>query len=158
MWRLDIAHGDRTRIQARDGVREARWGQLAPWQGHGGKRRPPIHELDAGAVKSKAKRCLVIADGFYVTRMFGAKKHSLWIHADQPVCLAGVLATHPDDGIESFAIVTVPAFGIVAPVAERMPAVVDERWLAGGEPILVPLDGWRVDAEGRHDPNQGELF
>jgi putative SOS response-associated peptidase YedK len=68
-----------------------------------------------------------------------------------------VLATHEDDGVESFAIVTVPAVGIVAPFADRMPAIVDARWLEG-ELIVLPLDGWRADAEGKHNPNQGELF
>lgn len=156
--RGDIAHGQSAPIEAKDGRRDARWGQLAPWRGHGGKRGPNIHELSADAVKPKAKRCLVLADGFYAWRTIRTKKYRTWIHAPAPVAFAGVLATHADDGVESFAIVTVPASGVAAQIAERMPAVVDARWLDGGEPILLPLDGWRADAEGKHDPRQGELF
>ena len=172
--RFNVARGQTAPIETKDGVRDARWGQLAPWRGHGGKRGPNIYELDAAAVKPKAKRCLVLADGFYAWRKLGAKKQPYWIHGTAAVAFAGVLATHMDDGVQSFAIVTVPAVGVTLAVTERMPAIVDARWLDGGEPMLLPLDGWRADAVGTHvndvahddeqcvrplgNPRQGELF
>ena len=39
--RYNVAHGQRALVETRTGISELRWGVLAPWQGHGGKRRPP---------------------------------------------------------------------------------------------------------------------
>ena len=172
--RFNIARDQVAPIEAKDGARTARWGQLAPWRGHGGKRGPNVYVVEAPAVKAKAKRCLVLADGFYAWRKIGTKRQPYWIHPGHPISFAGLVATHMDDGVEGFAIVTVPAAGLVAPIGERMPAVVTARWLDGGEPIAVPLDGWRADAVSAHvndaahddaecvrplgNPRQGELF
>jgi putative SOS response-associated peptidase YedK len=149
----EISRGERALVQARDGERELRWGQLAPWRGHGGKRGPMIYELEAAAVKLKAKRCLVPADGWFAK----LRKQQHWFHARGRFSLAGIIAMHADDGIESFAFVTVPATGIVAPIVERMPVLVDERWLDGGELLALPAE-WRVAAAPPGNPAQGDLF
>ena len=149
----EIARGDTALVMLRDGERELRWGQLAPWRGHGGKRGPMVYELEAASVKPKAKRCLVLADGWFAKR----NKQQHWFHAKGCFTLAGVVALHADDGIESFAIVTVRATGLVAPIAERMPAIADERWLDGGPLAEFPVE-WRVAAAPPGNPAQGELF
>jgi putative SOS response-associated peptidase YedK len=110
----------------------------------------------------------VPADGFYAWRRVGAKRIPYWIHPSARTHFAALVATHADDGTESFAMVVVPAVPLVAPIASTMPLVVD----ANGEPIA--LDGWRADAVSNwvndlaHDdaqciaplgnPAQGELF
>ena len=120
------------------------------------------------------RRCLVLADGFYAWRKLARGKQAYWIHAPGPVAFAGVAATNKDDGVPSFAIVTVPSSPLVAPLASAMPAVVDERWLASPELPLLELAGWRVEAVSDHvddvahddarcvmplgNPAQGELF
>ncbi len=169
--RSTIARGDQAPVQLPDGIRELRWGLLAPWRGHGGKRGPMIYEAAADAIDAtpvlrtaRAKRrCLVIADGWFLTRKVGAKRQPIWIHGTGPVTFAGLAAIHADDGIESFAIVTVPATGIVAPLAATMPAIVDERWLAHPELVTRPFDGWKTEAVASfvappQRSNQGELF
>lgn len=180
--RFNIAHQQRAPIRTRDGEREARWGLLAPWRGHGGKRGPMVFGADEATITAtpmlrtaRAKRrCLVHADGWFAWRAIGKKRRPYWIHAPAPVVFAGVVATHADDGVESFAIVMVPAVGIVAPIAAVMPAVVDEAWLASPELVVRGLVGWRADAvssrvdDTAHDdaacvvplgnPAQGELF
>ncbi len=149
-------------IRDRAGERPLRWGLLRPWQGHGGKRGPNVYvttEAEIAATpflrtaRTKA-RCLVLADGFIVKA--GPKKAPYWIHAPGPIAFAGVVATHGDDSVESFALVSVPATGIVTTYAAMMPAVVDERWLEGE---LAPSDlaGWRADAPGANLA-QGSLF
>jgi hypothetical protein len=197
--RFNIAHEQRAVIRTKDGEREARWGLLAPWRGHGGKRGPMVFSADEATIaatpmlrNARAKRrCLVLADGWFVWRSFdkkgGKKRQAYWIHGPTPVAFAGVLATHADDGVESFAIVVMNGIGAdpadggrVAPTMPTMPtmpfmpAIVDGAWLSSPELILSPMTGWRVDAvstrvddAARDDaacvvplgnPAQGELF
>lgn len=154
---------------------------LAPWQGHGGKRRPPTHvatvaEIEAAPHLRTAcakQRCLVLADGFFAWRRIGKKLQPYWIHANMRLAFAGVMATHADDRIESFAIVTVPAPPAILSITAEIPAVVDIRWLAA--PALAVLEpAWRIDAVSTHvddpahddprciaplgNPAQGTLF
>lgn len=180
--RFNIAHQQRAVIRTTEGEREARWGLLAPWRGHGGKRGPMVFSADEETIAAtpmlrtaRAKRrCLVIADGWFAWRAIGKKRQPYWIHGPGPTAFAGVIATHADDSVESFAIVTMKASGIVGPIAAWMPALVDERWLASPELVAVSMDGWRADAVSTHvdnvahddvacvtplgNPAQGELF
>jgi putative SOS response-associated peptidase YedK len=171
--RFDIARGQLAPVELRDGVHDVRWGLLAPWQGHGGKRAPNIYEAALDAIdttpilrNARAKRrCLVRADGWFGSRKLGSKRQPYWVHAPERIAFAGLVATHADDGIASFAIVMVPAAGIAAPFATAMPAVVDERWLDSAEIVALALTGWRADAVATigsvtplGNPSQGELF
>jgi len=143
-----------------------RWGLLAPWRGHGGKRGPmtyvvPHDALDATPQLRKATRMRVPADGFFAWRKVGSKRVPYWIHPPERTQFTGISTTH-DDNIESFAIVMVPAAALVAPIDAVMPRIVGT------------LDGWRADAVSNwvndlaHDdarciaplgnPAQGELF
>lgn len=179
--RYNIARGQRASVETRSGISELRWGVLAPWQGHGGKRRAPTYvatlaEIAAAPHLRTARanqRCLVLADGFFAWRRIGKKLQPYWIHASTRLAFAGVIATHKDDRIASFAIVTVPAPPAIVSITAEIPAVVDTSWLAN--PALTPVaQAWRIDAVSPHvndpahddprciaplgNPAQGSLF
>lgn len=152
-----LAHGDLATVRLADGPHELRWGLLRPWQGHGGKRGANVYEATLGAIaatpflrKAAARRrCLVTADGIVVS--------SGVAHGEGDVMLAGIAACHPDDRIDSFALVVVPPPPLVAGLVEAMPAVVDERWLAASDLVVLPLDGWRITSPGANR-SQRSLF
>ena len=146
----------------------ARWGLLAPWRGHGGVRPPPIYtarrvEIAATPVLRRGAPCRILADGFYAKARLGAKVHAWWIHG--ATAFAGILATHRDDGIAAFCILTAPAPAELARYTTEVPIAVD----AAG--VLLDL-AWRaVEITRRfetHDdaaciaalgnPAQGSLF
>ena len=134
--RYNIARGQTAPVIVDGEPRPLRWGLLAPWRGHGGKRGPMFYEAPHDTIATtpqlrKAKRVLVPADGFYAWR---AKKQAYFIHAGR-VWFAGLADTR-DDHVESFALVTVPS---TLAVAETMPLVVDEAW----QPTAV---SWQADA------------
>jgi putative SOS response-associated peptidase YedK len=165
--RYNIARGQLAPAIVGGVERTLRWGLLAPWRGHGGKRGPMVYEATEDAIAAtphlrNAKPCLIPADGFYAWRRLGSKRVPYYIHGASRTHFAGLVATHADDGIESFAIVIVPASPLVAPIVSTMPRIEDA------------LDGWRADAVSArvndlaHDdaqciaplgnPAQGELF
>lgn len=179
--RYNISRGQRAPVETRTAIMELRWGVLAPWQGHGGKRRPPTYvatlaEIEAAPHLRTARakqRCLVLADGFFAWRRIGKKLQPYWIHGSTRVAFAGLVATHKDDRIASFAIVTVPAPSAILSITAEIPAVVDPGWLAG--PVLTPIEqAWAIDSvstyvdDPTHDdprciaplgnPAQGSLF
>jgi putative SOS response-associated peptidase YedK len=151
--RFNIAHTQRAPVQTLAGTDELRWGLLAPWRGHGGKRGPMIFEAPLDAIARTPllrtararRRCLVLADGWYAWR----GKQPYWIHTDHRVAFAGLVATHADDGIASFAIITVPAATFAAAIAPTMPALADARWLTDDH-LAPDLAGWRADAVSHH--------
>jgi putative SOS response-associated peptidase YedK len=137
--------------------RMLRWGLLAPWRGHGGKRPPPIYVAErdtiaATPVLRRAIACSIRADGFYARY----KRRAFWISGATE--FAGLVATHADDGVESFAIVIEPAPPAIAAIAPMVPIAVDASWRA----IEIALDFASHD-DARciaplGNPNQGELF
>lgn len=173
--RFNIAPLQQALVAAADGVAAARWGLLPPWRGHGGKRGPhivhaPVEAIEATPVLRnafKARRCLVIADGFFVWHRGGKRSQPLWVHpAPDParpgarsrtVGFAAVSATHRDDGQPSFALIIAPASALVAPFDPAMPVVIPDRdhaaWLTGtrdraAEILAASLAGpagWRAD-------------
>ena len=173
--RFNIAPAQRAPIKLRDGeLYEMRWGLLSPWRGHGGVRPPPIRTAPRNAIPltpvlAHAERCLVRADGVYAKAKLGKGVHTWWIHG--ATAFAGLVGTHNDDGIASFALVTMRAPAALAMYTDVVPLGADEAWLAGGEPCDV---AWRADEITRyfedlaHDdercvaplsnPAQGSLF
>jgi putative SOS response-associated peptidase YedK len=145
-----------------------RWGMLAPWRGHGGKRGPMLINARAEELGGKPifrdafarRRCLVPADGFFEWQAHGTQRRPIWFHRDPPhvLALAGIWTTHADDGIASFAILTGPPNALVAPIHDRMPIVVPREayatWLDPSAPRdavralcePAPITGWRADA------------
>lgn len=168
--RYNVAPDQVAPVQLSDGIRGLRWGMLAPWRGHGGVRPPPIRtalqsKIASTPVLAKARRCLVIADGWYARQKIGKNFHAWWIHGAH--AFAGVCATHVDDGVESFAVIMRPATGR----SEFLPCGADEHWLRDGSTIEI---AWREVEVSRHfedagrddpaciaplgNPNQGSLF
>jgi putative SOS response-associated peptidase YedK len=83
------------------------------------------------------RRCIVPVTGFYEWRRVRGKraKQPLWIHprAGTVLALAGLWETWtgPDAApLDSFAIVTRDASGFVREIHDRMPVVLDARWMA----------------------------
>lgn len=162
--RYNIAHGQTATVIVDGEEQVQRWGLLAPWRGHGGKRGPMTYDAPETAIAGtpqlrKAQRVLVPADGFFAWRKVRGKRIPYWIHAGR-VHFVGLSSTG-DDHVTSFAIVTVPATGDIARVCPTMPMIEGEA-------------RWRVDAvstwvnDVTHDDErcitplgnraQGELF
>jgi putative SOS response-associated peptidase YedK len=85
------------------------------------------------------KRCLVISDGFYEWRNVGGKKKPVRITLKDEMlfAMAGLWDEWHDptsgNTINSFTIITVPANRIIAPIHDRMPAIIapnrEKKWL-----------------------------
>ncbi len=87
------------------------------------------------------RRCLIVADGFYEWKKDGAKKTPLYFHlkSREPFGLAGLYETwtSPDKReIRSCTIITTEANKLIAPVHDRMPAIVpkkhEQTWMSDG--------------------------
>ena len=86
----------------------------------------------------KARRCLVLADGFYEWKKDGATKqpHHITMQNGQPFAFAGLWERWDRNGeaIESCAIITTEPNELMAPIHNRMPAILDQRdyawWLS----------------------------
>lgn len=85
------------------------------------------------------RRCLVVVDGFYEWKAEGKTKQPFRVCRPdgKPFALAGIWQhTTTDDGevLDTCAIITGPANGVVAPLHDRMPLLVPsggyERWLS----------------------------
>ncbi len=150
--RFNIAHGQAPPVATADGVVAMRWGMLAPWRGHGGKRPPMIYVASVDAIDTtpllraamRSQRCLVLADGFYAWRRVGKKSIPYWIHAEGVTAFAGVW-TSRDDNQPSFAMLVGPAAGRSAMVSDTAPIVATEAWLADAQ-LERPFDAWRAEA------------
>ena len=144
---------DRYRIAPGDTFDGRRYGLLAPFRGHGGKRPPPIvvaraEDIAKTPVLRKATP-IRLGDGFYATAKINNTIHAWWCSGDAVSALATV---NPDDGIPSFCIVVAPS---------TLPHI-----------ALAPPGRWRAVEVSRrfehHDdaaciaplgnPNQGSLF
>ncbi len=100
----------------------------------------------------RARRCLVPADGFYEWRRAASGKQPYYVTVTDdsyPFLMAGLWERwrDPEDQVlESCAIVTTEANGVVANIHDRMPVILNrtdaERWLApsaAGDPELTGL-------------------
>lgn len=92
----------------------------------------------------KARRCLVLADGFYEWKKVGAKKQP-WRFVskdDEPFAMAGLWETWGPEKIETFTIITTTSNALVAPLHDRMPVVfpdsaAEDAWLSAGDAALL---------------------
>ncbi|PQO28948.1 SOS response-associated peptidase [Blastopirellula marina] len=121
-----------------------RWGLIPPWAGDptiGNRminaRAETIAEKRSFISPLKRRRCLVIADGFYEWKKEGKAKQPYYIHMkdDQPIAFAGLWERWKknDLTIESCTIITTAANELMAPLHDRMPAILSpidfEKWL-----------------------------
>jgi putative SOS response-associated peptidase YedK len=109
----------------------------------------------------KRRRCLIAADSFYEWQKVGSKKQP-WLFQLQggtPFAFAGLWETRkPPDGepVESCAIITTEANGLVKSVHERMPVILSpddyDAWLAPAEDarrlltLLGPFPAGKIEA------------
>ena len=123
----------------------------------------------------RARRCLVLADGFYEWQKLGTRKqpHHIRMRDGRPFAFAGLWErwTPPDgDPVESCTIITTVPNEVVAPIHDRMPVIlrgdVLDHWLGGGsidglQALLMPapedfLDAYpvslRVNSPSNDDP------
>jgi putative SOS response-associated peptidase YedK len=109
----------------------------------------------------RAKRCLVVADGFYEWQKRNGSKQPYLIHLkdDRPFAFAGLWDKWKKNGepIESCTILTTDANELVAPLHDRMPVIIPrsayELWLDPKvndpemlRPLLVPYPASEMDA------------
>lgn len=83
----------------------------------------------------KRRRCVVLADGFYEWRREGKAKAPFLIRRTErgPLHFAGLWETYADPAggeIDTAAIVTTDANGLMSAVHDRMPALLDEAGVA----------------------------
>jgi len=136
-------------VRARaDGRRELvalTWGLIPSWSKDrviGGRminaRAETVAEKPAFRAALRARRCLVLADGFYEWQQLGTRKqpHHIRMRDGRPFAFAGLWErwTPPDgDPVESCTIITTVPNEVVAPIHDRMPVILApadlDRWL-----------------------------
>ncbi len=141
-------------VRREDGQRRLvflRWGLIPAWAKDpaiGARlinaRAETVTEKPAFRAALRARRCLVLADGFYEwARRGGAKQPYFISFADgRPFALAGLWERWAGGGqsVESCTILTTTPNEVVAPLHDRMPVILPpptfDLWLgpAGGEP------------------------
>jgi putative SOS response-associated peptidase YedK len=157
---------------ARDGSRELApllWGLVSYWDEDPKKAVKPINARSESATVRpmfrklmEIHRCVVPVDGFYEWRKTPAGRFPYYIRpADEaPMLLAGLWDRwqRGDAGpIESFTILTTPANASIAPLHDRMPAIIGPedlaRWLdarandpAAAQALLKPYPMERLRA------------
>jgi putative SOS response-associated peptidase YedK len=144
-------------------MRLARWGLVPSWAKDSGvgarminARSETLLDKPAFAKPFAARRCLVLADGYYEWRKLalpatGSKqvaKQPYWIHPSDPgvAAFAGLYEfwrnpaaseTDPDRWLVSTTVVTRPASDRMAPIHDRMPLVLPpETWAAWLDPAV----------------------
>lgn len=148
------ATGDRPRLDM------LQWGLVPSWAKDltiGSKlinaRAETVAEKPSFRAALRARRCLVVADGFYEWQPTSGRKQPWFfqIGGGRAFAFAGLWerwAPPGIDPIESCTIVTTEANEVVAPVHGRMPVILTpegcSRWLAGGpteelQALLAPF-------------------
>jgi putative SOS response-associated peptidase YedK len=147
-----------------------RWGLVPHWAkdpGMGAKminaRAETVAEKPAFRDAFAARRCLIVADGFYEWRREGGRPQPMWItRADgEPFAFAGLWATWhgPDERVlRTCSIVTTHANDALAPIHDRMPVMLapetEADWLDPAAPpeLLHELLRPAPDREVAHRP------
>ena len=139
-------------VRVENGARHfalARWGLIPSWVKDPRKfallinaRAEGITEKPSFRAAIRRRRCLVPADGFYEWRREGKSKRPYFIRArgGEPMAFAGIWETWVEAGggeIDTAAIITCAANAALAPIHERMPAVIPldafDTWLDADE-------------------------
>ncbi len=120
-------------------------------------RAETLEERGAFREAFRRRRCIVPASGFYEWEKLGKQRQPLYYRGlnDEPLALAGLWESWRNPGgetVETATIVTVAANDLIAPVHDRMPAILRGEaiaaWLdprasegASLKALLVPLAG-----------------
>jgi putative SOS response-associated peptidase YedK len=150
----------------------ARWGLVPAWADEPRSRQPLINARSETVADKPAfrdafrhRRCVIPADGFYEWQDTGHGKqpHVFLDRERRPLALAGVwerwyrpqeaVAAEPGPGLISLALITRPANATMAPIHDRMPALLESgdigRWLDPATPRAAALALLRPVPEGR---------
>jgi putative SOS response-associated peptidase YedK len=126
-------------------------------------RAETVHELPTFADAFRRRRAIIPADQFFLkaTTDTGEKRFAVSRADGKPMAWAGLWESYvwADGRIErTYCVVTVPANGLIAPLHDRMPLVLEERdwpvWLGEtpGDPVTllheVPNDVLRCNSTG----------
>jgi putative SOS response-associated peptidase YedK len=161
--RFNIAPTQEVLIVVDRAPRLATWGFTPPWLRGDGRRRPPPINARAETLGSNpmfreallARRCLVVADGFYEW----PARSPMYIRLKRGglFAFAGLWAPGKAGGPPSVAIVTTRPNELVAPIHNRMPVILrpedeaasldpHQNDLARLTAMLSPLDPDRMEA------------
>ena len=131
---LTVRPGSAASGSVKNEARLTRWGMTGA--GSAKVRRPlfnaraeTVHRLPSFRHAFAGRRCLIPANGFYEWRKDASGgKTPVWFRRedDAPVAFAGIWARERADSgeVETCAIITCEANGLVAPVHHRMPVIV----------------------------------
>jgi putative SOS response-associated peptidase YedK len=154
-----------------------RWGLIPSWAKDPkigvqciNARAETILEKPAFRESFQERRCLVPADAFWEWETIGKKKIP-WKFArpdSEEFCMAGLWESWMDEGkpLETFTIITTSPNGLVSPVHDRMPVILNpelaQQWLERPDATLLkPIeDDFLIrTCEGKPTANgyQGEL-
>lgn len=158
-----------------------RWGLVPGWAKDpaiGDKlihaRAETVTEKPSFSAAFRARRCLVVADGFYEWRRDGRLSQPFRVERRDrmPFAIAGLWERWAAPGqapMESFALLTTEANAVLAPIHHRMPVILEEKahaaWLNPGSdlgsmqellrpPALEPLHAYPISRDvnnPRHD-------
>jgi putative SOS response-associated peptidase YedK len=117
------------------GLDTLRWGLIPSWADDpsiGNRminaRAETVAEKPAFRHALKAKRCLVVADGFFEWQKIDGRKQPFYIKMrdDHPFAFAGLWErwTRGDEPVESCTIITTGANELMQPIHDRMPVIV----------------------------------
>jgi putative SOS response-associated peptidase YedK len=136
-----------------------RWGLIPSWakdRSIGNRminaRAETVAEKPAFRSAFRARRCLILADGYFEWKKTGNTKQPFHIrmHDDAPFAMAGLWESWRDpqqsETIETCTIITTEANELTAPIHNRMPAILPSgdytTWLdpqQSGSQVLLPL-------------------
>lgn len=147
-------------------IRRPDWGLVPHWAsdpdpgtGLVNARAETVHEKPAFRDAFENRRCLVVADGYYEWQETrgGKQPYRVAREDDAPFAFAGLWERHEtaNGARTTVAVVTTQPNDLVAPIHDRMPAVLDAddegTWLGTDDPdaardVLGPADpaGWRA--------------
>jgi putative SOS response-associated peptidase YedK len=148
-----------------------RWGLIPPWakeKAIGNRlinaRAETIAEKPAFRSAFRARRCLVLADGYFEWQKVGKTKQPFYfrMHDDAPFAMAGLWEAWKDpsqsDIVQTCTIITTDANELTQPIHDRMPAILStddyEIWLDPQQknaqvllPMLCPFDANAMTAD-----------
>ena len=123
--------GRRDLGRLRWGLVPGRWAEEQSGRPLINARAETVATQPAFAESFRERRCLIPADGFYEWRVDERGKRPVWVSRpdEEPFAFAGVWAELPrrdsEDVLHSCAIVTCAPNGLLRPVHDRMPVILD---------------------------------
>ncbi len=156
--RYNIAPGTWILAVPNDGsyeVKQFLWGFVPPWERGEAKHKFINARAETAATKPAfrdafaRRRCLVLADGFYEWRKSDKQPFFCTLKSRKPFVIAGIWSpwrVSDEEEVPTCALLTVAANEVVAPVHDRMPAILPRAawadWLAEGRVPVARLQQW----------------